>query len=124
MTTSDDHYTAAGGVVVDGDRVLILHRPGRSEVRLPKGHVMPDEELSDAALREVEEESGYRNLHVRCDLGKQVVFFVRQGQRVVRDEIFFLMTPQDGGLGSLRSVRGAIPARLGFVGRCPAVADI
>lgn len=32
-------YVAAGGVVVGAGRVLVLERPGRNELRLPKGHV-------------------------------------------------------------------------------------
>ncbi|RLC79563.1 MAG: hypothetical protein DRI81_05205, partial [Chloroflexi bacterium] len=32
-------YAAAGGVVARGDRVLVLRRHSRDEIRLPKGHV-------------------------------------------------------------------------------------
>jgi predicted NUDIX family NTP pyrophosphohydrolase len=45
-------YTAAGGVVVHDGHVLVLVRRGRGEVRLPKGHVEPGEEVQAAALRE------------------------------------------------------------------------
>ena len=43
---AERRYAAAGGVVVDGDRMLVLERPERNEVRLPKGHVEPGEDLS------------------------------------------------------------------------------
>jgi len=86
-------YTAAGGVVVHDGRVLVLHRPGRGEVRLPKGHVEPGEDVQTAALREVREESGYADLTVRADLGVQLVEFAHDGRRVARTERYFLMEP-------------------------------
>ena len=84
-------YTAAGGVVVHDGRVLVLCRPGRGEVRLPKGHVEPGEAVQAAALRETREESGYADLVVRADLGTQLVGFERGGRHVLRDERYFLM---------------------------------
>jgi HAD superfamily hydrolase (TIGR01509 family) len=85
-------YTAAGGVVVRDGRVLVLRRPDRDEVRLPKGHVEPGETAQEAALRETREESGYADLAVRANLGAQLVQFNRDGQRVVRIERYFLMS--------------------------------
>jgi 8-oxo-dGTP pyrophosphatase MutT (NUDIX family) len=87
-----EEYTAAGGVVVHGDRVLVLRRPSRNEVRLPKGHVEPGERLRDAALRETSEESGYSGLVLGDDLGEQVVEFDHGGKHYVRTERYFLMT--------------------------------
>jgi HAD superfamily hydrolase (TIGR01509 family) len=95
-------YIAAGGIVVHGDQVLTLRRPGRGEVRLPKGHVEPGEETRAAALREVREESGYAGLRVEADLGAQLVEFRRRGRRVVRIERYFLMT-LTGGPESVRA---------------------
>ena len=89
-------YTAAGGVVVCDDLVLVLHRPGRNQVRLPKGHVEPGEKVYETALREVREESGYANLVIQADLGTQAVVFGRAEERVVRTEHYFLMTLADG----------------------------
>jgi 8-oxo-dGTP pyrophosphatase MutT (NUDIX family) len=92
-------YQAAGGVVIDqDDHVLVLRRPSRDEVRLPKGHVEKGESHLEAALREVTEESGYTELVVVADLGHQVVQFEYKGKRVVRDEYYYLCrlgdTPQ------------------------------
>jgi bis(5'-nucleosidyl)-tetraphosphatase len=84
-------YKAAGGIVVDGGRVLVLRRPSRDEVRLPKGHVKKRESRAEAALREVTEESGYADLEVLADLGHQVVEYDYQGAHVVRDEYYFTM---------------------------------
>ncbi len=98
-----DRYIAAGGVVVHDDWVLVLRRPSRGEVRLPKGHVEPGEDVPSAALRETREESGYTDLVLGLHLGTQEVEFDRWGRRVVRTEHYFLMTlahepgPPSGG---------------------------
>ena len=55
---------AAGGVVVrDGDagtEVCVVHRPRYDDWTFPKGKLDPGESFEDAALREVEEETGLR----------------------------------------------------------------
>jgi len=89
-------YSAAGGVVVDGGRVLVLHRPSRGEVRLPKGHIELGESPQSAALREVSEESGYADLEIVADLGTQRVEFDYRDAHVVRDEHYFLMRTTQG----------------------------
>jgi 8-oxo-dGTP pyrophosphatase MutT (NUDIX family) len=93
-------YASSGGVVVDpaGERLLVLLRPGREgpgghpEIRLPKGHVEPGESRHQAALREVEEETGVQGLSIVTDLGHQIVAFDWQEHHYVRDESCFLMT--------------------------------
>ncbi len=89
-------YTAAGGVVVHDGRVLALRRPGRGEVRLPKGHVEPGEDTRAAALRETCEESGYAGLVLQADLGTQVVEFSYEDQHIRRTECYFLMGLEEG----------------------------
>jgi 8-oxo-dGTP pyrophosphatase MutT (NUDIX family) len=87
-------YRAAGGVVVADGRMLLLDRPSRGEVRLPKGHIEADEDAETAALREVAEESGYCDLLVAANLGRQQVEFDYAGSHVVREEHYFLMLLQ------------------------------
>lgn len=92
-------YASAGGIVVDapGERVLVLIRPGRlgpdgcPEVRLPKGHIEPGESREEAALREVQEETGLLSLHILADLGHQTVEYDWQGAHYIRNESYFLM---------------------------------
>lgn len=91
MNTPPVHYSAAGGVVVHAGRMLLLDRPGRGEVRLPKGHIEPGEAPAITALREVAEESGYAELEIVADLGHDVVEFDYAGEHYVRDERYFLM---------------------------------
>ena len=90
-------YSAAGGVVVHEGRVLVLRRPSRGEIRLPKGHVEPGETLSDAALRETCEESGYAGLILGDDLGEQIVEFAHKGRHYVRTERYFVMALPEKG---------------------------
>ena len=84
-------YRAAGGVVIDRDKMLLLDRPGRGEVRLPKGHVEAGESTETTALRETQEESGYLDLVVVADLGSRTVEFEYKGAHVIRDEHYYLM---------------------------------
>jgi len=92
---SISRYIAAGAVVARDDRVLVLRRPSRSELRLPKGHVEPGESVLAAALRETREESGYDGLLLQADLGIQLVDFEWDGRRILRTEWYFLMTLAD-----------------------------
>jgi len=49
---------AAGGVVVHDGRVCLVHRPRYDDWSLPKGKLDAGESFEQAALREVEEETG------------------------------------------------------------------
>jgi 8-oxo-dGTP diphosphatase len=51
---------AAGGVVVRDGLVAVVHRPRYDDWSLPKGKLDPGESFEQAALREVEEETGLR----------------------------------------------------------------
>ncbi len=86
-------YQAAGGVLIDasGHHVILLIRPARDEVRLPKGHVESGETVEQAALREVREETGYADVEVLSHLGKQRVAFTHRGKAIERVESYFLM---------------------------------
>lgn len=89
---------AAGGVVLDrGDdgaiRVAVIHRPKYMDWSLPKGKLEEGEDWMEAALREVEEETGYRS-----EAGTElppVSYLDRKGRRkLVR---YWLMEPIEGG---------------------------
>ena len=69
-------------IVRDG-RVLVVHRPRYDDWSLPKGKLRLGESWENAALREVEEETG-----LRCELGK-LVGATRYGLKEVR---YFRMT--------------------------------
>ena len=58
-----EQVRAAGGLVVRGDKVLLVHRPKYDDWTFPKGKAEAGESDEDCALREVEEETG-----LRCEL--------------------------------------------------------
>ena len=72
--------------------VAVVHRPRYDDWSLPKGKLKPGEEAEHGALREVEEETGFR-----CELGPELEpasYVDRNGrQKHVR---WWLMRPVDG----------------------------
>jgi 8-oxo-dGTP diphosphatase len=73
---------AAGGVVLRDGLVAVVHRPRYDDWSLPKGKLDDDESFEDAALREVEEETG-----LRCALVRElpsVEYEVRGRPKLVR----------------------------------------
>jgi 8-oxo-dGTP diphosphatase len=66
-----EEVKAAGGVVWrparDGVEIAVVHRPKYDDWSLPKGKLDPGEGFEEAALREVEEETG-----MRCRLGREL----------------------------------------------------
>ena len=93
--TRSIRYHAAGGVLIreDGAQILLLTREGRSDVRLPKGHIEPGETVEQAAVREVQEETGYADVAVVADLGSLTHTFYDflKDRQVTRTESYFLM---------------------------------
>lgn len=84
-------YTAAGGVIIHDDKMLILDRPSRGEVRLPKGHVDPGESHEETAVRETVEETGYYELEIVADLGQHLVEFDNKNRHYRRTEHYYLL---------------------------------
>ena len=89
--------TAAGGVVLSRDgsrtRIAVIHRPKYMDWSLPKGKLEKGEEWLEAALREVEEETGFR-----CEASVElpsVSYLDRKARsKLVR---YWLMHPLKGG---------------------------
>ncbi|HWG82437.1 MAG TPA: NUDIX hydrolase [Gaiellales bacterium] len=65
---ADNIVRAAGAVLVDGERVALVHRPRYDDWTLPKGKNEPGEDDIAAALREVREETGFHG-RIERDLG-------------------------------------------------------
>lgn len=90
-------YVAAGGVVIHDGEMLLLDRPSRNEVRLPKGHVDPGESHPETALRETTEESGLADLAIVADLGEQIVEFDYKARHYRRTEHYYLLRKLSDG---------------------------
>jgi 8-oxo-dGTP pyrophosphatase MutT (NUDIX family) len=96
--------TSAGGLVVDtaGDvpkAALIgrTDRRGRLLWSLPKGHIEAGESAEQAAVREVEEETGIQGI-VLAELGTIDYWFVADGRRIHKTVHHFLMRATGGEL--------------------------
>jgi 8-oxo-dGTP diphosphatase len=77
-----DQVQAAGGVVTRDGLVALVHRPRYDDWTLPKGKLDQGESFEDAALREIDEETGLRARLVR-EL-PAVKYEVRGRPKVVR----------------------------------------
>ena len=88
---------AAGGVPVrrspEGKlQVLLVHRPRYDDWTFPKGKLLDREDDEDAALREVEEETG-----LRCRVGPEVAATRYRDSRGRPKEVrYYLMTDCTG----------------------------
>ena len=63
----DTEVAAAGGVIWRDGRVALVHRPKYDDWTFPKGKLDKGESFEEAALREVEEETGFA-----CELGEEL----------------------------------------------------
>ena len=92
---------SAGGVVIRRFR----GRPFLAAVRvkdgkvmaLPKGHIFPGETMAEAAQREVREEAGVEAELVE-ELGPVRYWYVRDGERVLKEVRFFLFRYRSGSV--------------------------
>jgi ADP-ribose pyrophosphatase YjhB (NUDIX family) len=99
--------TSAGGLVVDRSdagnarAALIgrIDRRGRLLWSLPKGHVEAGETNEDAAVREVEEETGISG-RVVAPLGTIDFWFVAEGRRIHKTVHHFLLLAEGGELSA------------------------
>jgi ADP-ribose pyrophosphatase YjhB (NUDIX family) len=95
---------SAGGLVVDrsgeAPRAALIgrhDRRGRLLWSLPKGHLEPGESAEQAALREVEEETGIRG-RLLAPLGTIDFWFVAEGRRVHKTVHHYLLEAAGGTL--------------------------
>lgn len=110
--------SAAGGVVLrraDGDRrtrVAVVHRPKYMDWSLPKGKLEKGEEWREAALREVEEETGF-GCEALQELPSVSYRDRKQRTKLVR---YWLMEPRGGRFephGEVDELRWLTPREAG-----------
>jgi ADP-ribose pyrophosphatase YjhB (NUDIX family) len=81
---------AGGGVVTNSsDEILFIFRKNKWD--LPKGKKMKGESIKDTALREVEEETGIKNLEVSDFLMKTFHIFKKQNKYYLKQTSWFNM---------------------------------
>jgi 8-oxo-dGTP diphosphatase len=100
-----EEVRAAGGLVrrrgADGPaEILVVHRPAYDDWSYPKGKLESGEREEDAAIREVEEETG-----LRCRLEREIATTqyrdARGRPKTVR---YWLMTPVGGVLAAANEI--------------------
>jgi 8-oxo-dGTP pyrophosphatase MutT (NUDIX family) len=99
------------------DEVVIVHRPAYDDWSFPKGKVNAGETEAEAALREVEEETG-----LRCRLGPEVgTTEYRDSRSRLKTVRYWQMTPVGGVLAAANEVddarwvpRAAAPGLLSY----------
>ena len=86
---------SAGGVAVRDGSVLLIRTKdlkGRTVWAFPKGKLNQNESNPQAALREVQEETGWR-CKIERELPRSQYWFQRAGKRVRKTVRWFLMAP-------------------------------
>ncbi len=101
---------SAGGVVSRGEKLLLIRARnlrGEEVWTFPKGHLEPGEGPEEAALREVEEETGWRCRILR-PLPTARYRFQRQGFPVAKEVRWYWMRPvEKTGLPDAREILSA-----------------
>jgi 8-oxo-dGTP pyrophosphatase MutT (NUDIX family) len=89
----------AGGAV----EIVLVHRPVYDDWSFPKGKLQPGETEAQAALREVQEETG-----LRCSLGREVgTAAYRDPKRRPKTVRYWEMTPAAGTFGAANEIDDA-----------------
>lgn len=85
------HKSSAGGVVLKDGKVLVIKSHSRRSTEFPKGTVEPNEPLELTAVREVEEETGYR-VNIIDDLGGSIFDFESKDDGIkYRKTVFYFL---------------------------------
>jgi ADP-ribose pyrophosphatase YjhB (NUDIX family) len=122
--------TSAGGLILDvlalDSRAALIGRLDRRERllwSLPKGHVEAGETLHQAAVREVEEETGIAG-RIVAPLGVIDFWFVADGSRIHKTVHHFLLLAEGGELSDADvEVSEVAWVPLAEVSRCLAYVD-
>ncbi|MGB5652594.1 MAG: NUDIX domain-containing protein, partial [Robiginitalea sp.] len=88
---------AAGGVVTNKKgKVLFIYRNDKWD--LPKGIIKKKEDLEQCAIREVEEETGVKDLHIENFLRTTYHIFKRNGKLRLKEVHWFAMKTRYDGI--------------------------
>lgn len=86
-----EHHRSAGGVVLAGDRILLIATQSGRRWQLPKGHIEEGESSEQAAVREVREETGVTG-RVVARLPPIEYWYVEKGRMRVHKQVdYFLL---------------------------------
>jgi 8-oxo-dGTP pyrophosphatase MutT (NUDIX family) len=86
-----EHHRSAGGLVVEGARILLISTQKGRRWQLPKGHIEPGETPEQTAVREVREETGVTG-RVLAPLPNVEYWYVEKGRSRVHKKVdYFLL---------------------------------
>ena len=108
VTVDPPVIRAAGGIVQRsngaGDEVMIVHRKRYQDWTLPKGKVKEGESFQEAALREVEEETGFS-----CELGNYLGTISYAVNGIPKVVLFWKMSPvEEKGVADSEEISEAL----------------
>ena len=87
---------SAGGIVWNSKtNKILLIKDSYGRWALPKGFIEKDETSEQAAIREVQEETGLKNLKILEKLGEIKYYYQLKGEKIFKIVIFFLMETED-----------------------------
>lgn len=90
LTQFDIHLLAAGGLVFNSEQeILFIFRNGFWD--LPKGKIEPNETIEQTAIREVEEETGIRNIQLGNSLPTTFHTYIEREKWVLKESRWFEM---------------------------------
>ena len=77
-------------IVVKDGKVLVAQHSGHKGWDFPKGHIEAGESSEQAAIREVEEETGVK-AEIIEKVGQTEYFYYENGEKVLKTVVFYLM---------------------------------
>ncbi|HDQ88543.1 MAG TPA: NUDIX domain-containing protein [candidate division WWE3 bacterium] len=69
-------HVSAGGLLLNKNNThaYLIYKKSREQWQLPKGHQKEGETLEETALREIYEETGYKNIQLVGDINTQIEY--------------------------------------------------
>lgn len=81
---------SAGIIIYNNGKYLVLHYAS-GHWEFPKGHLKEGETNKDAAIRELEEETGIKDIFFVKGFEEKIKYFFRRGKTLVQKEVVFFM---------------------------------
>lgn len=103
-----DIVEAGGGIVQNGDKILMIFRKGKWD--LPKGKLEQNETKKEGALREVEEETGVK-VNIHSKIGATWHTYLRNNKYVLKRTYWYAMDCVDDANLKPQKEEGIVEAR-------------